>query len=172
MRLFFTFLAACLMLVNTAMFTGCGNANNNIQNKETKNVSSNVNLDKKYYNKKFKFEVSYPGVWETYEEQDAPEMPDLGINIYIENNKDNYVRVYGQVSGIAIPEAGMTITDFVTDEEVKGKMYSEEHEGIISKHLVLNERYGANVKVSKEVYDKYEDVILKILKSIKIEGKP
>jgi len=127
-----------------------------------------LNLDSKYINKRFGFEVSYPNSWPIEEEKDVPSFPDQGVLIYIENNKDNYIRVFGQVSLITIHDPVSTISDFTTDDGIQGTLSSITIDGKEHIYVVIAERYGAHVQVTKEVYEQHKDLIMKILKSIKI----
>lgn len=144
-----------------------------------------IMLDKTYYNERFKFKVSYPGIWSLVEEEDNPSLPDQGIIIFIDNdkvtsidyqniNKENHIRIYGQGSPKNISEQGMTISEFITDDGIKGKSYFFINvNGMLYTHIVLDEYprnayFGARICVSKEINDKYGDVITRILKSIKL----
>lgn len=126
-----------------------------------------VELDKKYDNQIFKFEVMYPGIWSTYEEPYNNSLPDQGFYIYLDNDQNNYVNVFGQVSGINIPEQGMEISQFANNDGIIGKKYCRKLEGFMDIYIIFD-RVGAHVHVSPEKYEQYKMPIDQILKSIKI----
>lgn len=155
-----------------------------LQEASNENPIDEIKLDKIYHNERFNFDVSYPGIWKIYEEKNHLDIPDQGIIIFIDIddevsidntdiNKYDYIRIYGQVSGIAMSEAGYKIGEFETDDGVKGISYFTDAEGKLRTEIVFFDEsngygYGTNIFVSKEINDKYGDVINRILKSIKL----
>ena len=177
----YLFILMCLVLLSIVLLSGCKTVKDSKDiNIDTSAVAEEqIRLDKTYYNKRFNFEVSYPSIWEIYEESDtrvpgADRSPDQGVYIYFDKNKDYYICVFGQVSFINVADAGMVASDFTTDDGITGIMYTYTSDNIIDQYIVFNEYhgyYGMHVRINKELNDKYKDVIDRILKSLKINEK-
>ena len=127
-----------------------------------------------YQDAHFKFSVDYPSDWKTAESQwwpatsDSEASPDSGIIIYIEDNDNENIYVFGQegpVSGnITSPQE-----NFVTLNMVQGKLSFTKIDNEYEIWLVLGEgRYGAIIHVSEACFTRNKAQILGILKSIKI----
>ncbi|NJD04532.1 MAG: hypothetical protein FIA99_18500 [Ruminiclostridium sp.] len=148
-------------------------------------TDTKIVLDKTYRNDRFDFEFKYPGIWSFVEEIKNKTFPDHGAVVFIDNDSvsptpivnftdlKDYIRIYGQVSTPAL--SGEPTGEFVTDNGVKGKVYFKEIEGRQLTSIVFSNEngkhgygYAASVYVSKELYEKYKDVITRILKSIKL----
>jgi len=95
-----------------------------------------VVLDKTYKNKKFEFEFEYPGIWIFAEEPYHEDLPDQGAIIYVgisdsslvdkkDIRKNDYIRIFGQISKISFSDPGFKSGEFVTDSGINptfGKM--------------------------------------------------
>lgn len=176
-----------LLLFNTLLLSGCekltnstkdpsvSNECNEVKDKTSSASGELIELDKTYRNTRFNFEVSYPSKWEIFEENDnglGPDAsPDQSIYLYFDKNKEYFISIFGQNSDIGIADPGWEGSEFVTDEGVKGILYSISVDGIIDKYVVINNYHGyhgMHVRITKELLDKYENVITGILKSVKI----
>ncbi|WP_054698121.1 hypothetical protein [Syntrophomonas palmitatica] len=124
-------------------------------------------LDKTYQDNRYHFQVSYPGKWPSKVDDNSLSDPLHGIYIYIDGNKDDFIYVYGSVSELGIPDNGMIKSELVTDDGVKGVLYSRTLDGRSDQHFVINERYCAHIQTTKVVNKKYHEVIVEILKSLK-----
>ena len=127
-----------------------------------------------YQDTHFDFSVDYPSDWETAESQwwpatsDSEASPDSGIVIYVEDNENENIYVFGQegpVSGnITSPQE-----DFITSNMDKGKLSFTKTDNEYEIWLVLGEgRHGAIIHVSEAYFTRNKAQILGILKSIKI----
>lgn len=130
-----------------------------------------VLLDKTYKNERFNFEVSYPGIWSIEEEASSPDLPDQGVKIYINNSKEDYVRVFGQDGSLSLGNGALSSDDFTVGDGVKGKIYTfDVGKDLVEYSLELKDyNVGATVKIASGINDEYKDIIAKILKSIKVQ---
>lgn len=165
-------LRAAMLVLSCICFFGCGAPAN--QTDSTGSDQSALVLDQSYHNERFGFSVKYPGAWETYEEPfvENTEQPDQGFYIYIENNEDNYITVFGQVSGIAIFDPSMTISDYITNQGVKGKSGLLIYDNTVNQYIVLDEtlqRWGVHVRADQATFNKYQKLIEEICKCVEID---
>lgn len=191
MKKFLIKVLSCFIIFSTTFLPGCDKTTNistpntstpiSTPPTDTDNTSAQskkIALDKSFHNERFNFEIKYPSVWESFEESDNTSIcgdhcPDQGIYIYFDKNKeDNFIYIYGQFSSIALDEPSMTVSEFITDEGVKGKMYSCVFNKNINKHVIINDYHGYHgivVRSQQDLYEQNEETILKIMKSLKIK---
>lgn len=62
----------------------------------------------------------------------------------------------------------MEISEFITDDKIKGTQYMQIGDDYIIKYIVLNDFYGVYIQMDIDTYDKYKTNIDQIYKSIKI----
>lgn len=160
---------------------GCGNTTE--KSSSTKNISSDkMNLIKKknevtniYINNRFKFSVEYPKKWNTKEDifyeatAEHNSSPDDGITIYVDNDPNNVIYVFGQFGHINVGgDPGFIREDYVTNSGLKGNLFRGQIDGKEEEYLILNDGFlGAHVSVTSECFNRNEEVIVAILKSIK-----
>jgi hypothetical protein len=148
-------------------------------------TTDEIILDKTYHDDRFAFEFKYPSIWSLVEERKIDDSPEHGAFIFIDDNDvdqtpivnhtdlKNYILIYGSESSISIDGVKAT-GEFITDDGATGIVYYRESEGMLltsivfSKNSVYGYGYDAFVYVSKELNDKFGDVITRILKSIKL----
>jgi len=146
-----------------------------------------IELDRTYFNERFKFEVKYPGIWSIIEQENDPSELSQRVYIYIGNSnvseidyrnisKIDHINVYGADVPVSIPESGMTIGEFITDDGIKAKTYFMNIDGMLNTYYVFDETdrrfyYVARVCINEKVNDRYNDVITDIIKSIKLKDK-
>lgn len=128
-----------------------------------------IDKPKTYYNERFNFSVDYPMAWEVMSDNNVDEDPQNGIMIYIENDKNNWIYVYGQDGHIVIPPEKLK-EGFITNNGNSGTIMYSNSEEDINIYLVFDEEfYGATVNTNQEIFSKNNSKILGILKSIKLE---
>lgn len=148
------------------------------ESKMFSNLSNCEIIDlKTYYNERFDFCVDYPSTWESLSDNVARSDtgdgdPQSGILIYIENDKSNWICVYGQNGHIGIPPQGLESEEFSTDQGVRGDIMYRRSEGNVTIYLVLSDGvYGASINTSEKAFEKNKQYILGILKSIRLDLK-
>lgn len=139
-------------------------------------------------NPRFNFSVDYLKEWgsevegtENYEATSEHEArPDAGVRIFVENDPDQRIYIYGQVGTLMWDSTGSTVLeDIVTFSGLKVKKYMDEYQDQIDINYVFdhnqlsNEGYntralGSNIIMSKEMYDRYKEDIDLIIQSIRI----
>lgn len=81
-----------------------------------------------YINNRFEFRVEYPAEWNVKEEAffeaslEHNTSPDEGITIYINNEKDDTIYVFGQSGHINIESPGFLREDFITNSGLRGDL--------------------------------------------------
>jgi hypothetical protein len=150
-------------------------------------TTDEIILDKTYHNKRFDFEFNYPSIWILVEEKDISDSPNHGAILFIDDtnvdqtpiiNLDrtkDFIFIFGCESNV---HWGEKLTgEFTTDDGVEGLVYYHEYKGkmITDISFQTNEYlmygYAAIVNVSSDINDKFGEVIMRILKSIKLPTK-
>lgn len=127
----------------------------------------------RYQNGIFGFSVEFPATWFCesepyyYATKGAESSPDSGVKIYIDSQKEDYIRVYGQ--------HGQITTNFVvqsnykkTDLDENRELYVSETGDFYTAQLFFkdNKHISATINMSANVYKEHEDEIMSLLKSI------
>jgi hypothetical protein len=128
-----------------------------------------------YTDEKFKFSVDYPQKWSTKtikgsdSSAQVEALPDSGIEIFIENNQDEKIYVFGQNGHINIPyEDNAKEESFTTDSGLEGKIIFKDHNGKKDINLILGDGFiGVHANLTSTVYKEYEIQIKEIFKSIR-----
>lgn len=127
----------------------------------------------RYQNGVFGYSVDFPVTWicETepfrYGTIEANGDPDSGVRIYPDDNKENFIRVYGQSGQITtgfVVQSGWKKTDF--DENYK--LYVSETDDFYKAQLFFkdNKHISASINMETNVYKEHEEEIMNVLKSI------
>ena len=124
------------------------------------------------------FSFEYPNDWEIEENkvsdgEGLPEdMPDFGVHIYMDSNKNNSIYIFEGISLNMYKDETFSKSDFMVDGVKRGDLCSLEYEDEIYKLITFNHndenhvyRY-AFVKAEREFYNKNETRIVRILESI------
>lgn len=132
-----------------------------------------IDEPKTYHNKRFNFSVDYPEAWNTVsDDEEATESedgdPQSGILIYVEDNKDDTIFIFGQNGHIGIPPHGKS-EKFLTNEGVSGTIMYSCTDDSLGIDVLLGDCYGATVYVKEEIFSRNKKQILGILRSIRIE---
>ncbi|MCT4685822.1 hypothetical protein [Vallitalea sp.] len=128
-----------------------------------------IDNSRTYYNERFKFSVDYPITWEVISDNNVDDDPQNGIMIYIEDDKNNWIYVYGQDGHIVIPPEKLKEV-FNTSNGNSGTIMYDNLEEEVNIYLVFDEEfYGATVNTNQEIFSKNSSKILGVLKSIKFE---
>lgn len=132
-------------------------------------------LKKIYINNKFKFSVEYPKKWNAQDEVyyeatvEHSASPDGGINIYLEDKKDEKIYVYGQDGHINFENHDFQRESFTTNNGLNGRLFSKEMDGKKVIYLILDEGFhGAYINIRSETFNQNKEQIMDVLKSIKI----
>ncbi|MBA9088631.1 hypothetical protein FHR92_005149, partial [Fontibacillus solani] len=127
----------------------------------------------RYKDKTFNFIVHYPAGWssvieETWEGTEERESnPDGGIIIYVESNKDDSIRVFGQHGHISLPTEGFVQEDFYTSSGEKGLLFSNELMDEKEIYFIMDSGFnGAHIRVSNDSFKRNEEKIMNVLRSI------
>lgn len=127
-----------------------------------------------YHDEKFGFSVDFPKGWgyrinkyiEPSKEHNGT--PDAGVVIFIDNNPQESIYVFGQVSNISMGDQRKET--FTTSSGLPGDLYVNEKDGIKDLKIIFGRQcIGAFVLASPESYYKNELQIMEILKSIRVE---
>lgn len=160
-------------------------ASTNVLNDNQNNISDSTNpiVDeltgdiKTYTDKRFKFSVDYPAHWDSKVEKswgstkDHEASPDSGINIYVDDNKEDRIYVFAQVGHISI-SGNYKIDKFETKSGLTGDLYRSEDEGKIELILLLADQFGsASIHMSLDSFKRNEKQVMGILGSIKFPQK-
>ncbi|MNW48136.1 hypothetical protein D3C74_254860 [compost metagenome] len=139
--------------------------------------SNNLNSSElsSYKDKTFNFIVHYPAGWssvieETWEGTEERESnPDGGIIIYVESNKDDSIRVFGQHGHISLPTEGFVQEDFYTSSGEKGLLFSNELMDEKEIYFIMDSGFnGAHIRVSNDSFKRNEEKIMNVLRSIEL----
>jgi len=126
-----------------------------------------------YIDGMFGFCVTFPVVWASetlsyrYASEEHNASPDCGINFYIDNNKANYIYVYGNHGKITtryVEESNYEKTAI----DDKGVLYTKKFEDVIEAQFFLNENshISAQINMNYDLYMSSKNEIYKMLKSI------
>jgi len=169
-----------ILIALSVMMCACNNVKKEVINTNTNLVSNTKDSLETYIDKKFKFSVDFPSYWDyeiekTWEATSTQEgSPDGGINIYIDGNKNDRIRIYGQYGHISIPVDEYKMEDFSTTSGLTGTLLKQNIGDEIIIQLVLNDNlaiggfHGANIKTSQKCYQLNEKQVMNVLKSINI----
>lgn len=139
-------------------------------------------------NPRFNFSVDFPKAWEyqidgteNYEATVLREAnPNAGILIYVMNDPDEKIYVFGQLGTLARSAYTNTVVeDFITLSGLIGRKYTEEVQDKILINYVFDhnqlsdEGYntralGGSIQMRKDVYDRNKDDIELIFQSIRV----
>ncbi len=140
-----------------------------------------------YYDDEFKFSVEYPSTWKASKPNDELDTttpdgsPERGVSISVDNKEFfkpeeniylNSIYVYHAVGHIDFSQFEETLTKevFTTTENVKGELSYVKKNGYLYIYLTLGEGafYGAQIRISEDLFEKYKEQVYSILKSIKV----
>lgn len=171
--------AIALLLISTLFQIGCSpqtyadpvvpsSAGNIIETID----SEAFDLDAKYYNNIFDFEVDYPSHLhieeDVYVNEGAYTSPDNGVKIFFD--EDNYIYIYG--AAYMVSAQGLynpTEEEFITNDGISGTFYdSLSPDNRIEQIYIINKHYAALVHIEPDSYGQYSEMIDKIVKSIRI----
>lgn len=169
-----------ILIALSIMLCACKNGKKEVINTNTNLVSKTNDGLETYIDEKFKFSVEFPSyweyeiekIWEATSTQEAS--PDGGIDIYIDGNKNDRIRIYGQYGHISIPDDEFKMEDFSTTSGLIGTLLKQNTDGEIIIYLVLNDNlaiggfHGANIRMSQKCYQRNEKQVINVLKSITI----
>ena len=128
-----------------------------------------------YTNGIFGFYLTFPAAWasSTSEYREATDQynssPDSEIRIFIDGDEGNYICVYGQHGQIAVLDSdAYEATEFHTDSGLSGVLYQREIDARAECHLVFseNKHLAASIRMDLDVFQKNEEKIIGVLKSI------
>ena len=121
----------------------------------------------------FGFSVEFPSTWFCesmpyyYGTEESEASPDSVVRIYIDRQKEDYIRVYGQ--------NGQITTNFVVQSNYEKIVLDENRELYVSvtddfytAQLFFkdNKHISATINMSSEVYKEHEEEIMSLLESI------
>ena len=179
MRYFKYIVGLMILIIGIQLIGGCAtNTADKITDSNEEAIAERGNL-LIYTDKRFEFSVAFPKEW-NYEiesaweaSEDVEASPDGGIQIFVKNNPEDSIRVFGQVGKMGLPLNTYERKDFETSDGRSGNLYTEESNGRKDIWLLLEGDFkgpavviGASVKVSNECYDETREQIIEILKSI------
>lgn len=176
----FVIIFICLFL---PLLSGCNkketSENNNAINNSCNGLTSEDEVQT-YSDERFGFSVDFPTNWDSEASEilepsvDSEGTPDSGVRIYIADEKDEYIYIFGQLGKIGIT-ANENASEFETVEELntntnlKGTYYLRKLDSNYELYYVLDEHnIGASASLTQENYEAYKGEIISILKSIRI----
>ncbi|QNU67674.1 hypothetical protein EHE19_004155 [Ruminiclostridium herbifermentans] len=149
--------------------------------------SSQIDNPETYYDDVFKFSVEYPSEWKTSKPNDEKDTatpdgnPERGISISVDNKEFfnseenvylNSIYVYHAVGHIDFSHFENNVTKelFTTTDKINGELSYTERNGYFYIYLTLGDGafYGAQIRISVDLFEKNKDQVYGILKSIKI----
>ena len=127
----------------------------------------------RYQNGVFGFSVDFPSTWICesepyyYATEQTEASPDAGVLIYIDSQKEDCIRVYGQNGAIS--------TDYVVrsnykkiDVDESCDLYVLETDGYYTAQVFFkdNKHISVTINMSAKAYKEHEEKIMNLLKSI------
>lgn len=170
----------CFVLV---LLSGCNKIETN-ENNHSKNGSSNDFLcgdeNQTYSDERFAFSADFPKKWDAEVTEilepstDFEGTPDSGIRIYITDDKDEYIYIFGQLGSIGVTanensSEFETVEELITNTNLKGTYYLCKRDSYYELYYVLDDyNIGVTASLTQENYEAYKIEIICILKSIRI----
>lgn len=163
----FVVIFICLFL---PLFSGCNSCDDLLSGDEVQT----------YSDERFGFSVDFPTNWDAEVSEilepsvDFEGTPDSGVRIYITDEKDEYIYIFGQLGRIGITAIENssefdTVEELNTNTNLKGTYYFRKLASYYELYYVLDEyNIGATASLTQENYEAYKGEIIDILKSIRI----
>lgn len=127
-----------------------------------------------YEDDNFVFRVEIPSNWVCEKtakfigDETTEGLPDYGLKIYVNGDKENEIYLFQQSGHIAIPAYGGE--EIQVTPQIKGTLYLEQSEEYIIGNLVFeNEFQGIWFHLTQKCYDENKAQIQEMIESIQIE---
>jgi hypothetical protein len=145
--------------------------------------SSTLDNPQNYSDPHFNFTVNYPVDWkvsvEKYQKSTSSQegSPDGGIDIYVEGNKNDTIRIFGQYGTIDTGIIDFSYStnsqeNFVTTSGLVGKLYYNASNQSKQAVVLFDAHHAVQLKITDATFTRDKQQIFAILKSIKIiKGK-
>ncbi|NLK86383.1 MAG: hypothetical protein GX279_02700 [Clostridiaceae bacterium] len=159
-----------ILLMTVIIITGC---NNKSKMNTTENGSKNENLVT-YTDKTFDFSLDFPEKWEysinhnIEATKEIEATPDSGIEIYVNENRENRIYVFQQRGHISIPDPNdYEVESIKTSSGLNGDLYKRKTDNVVEIRCIIDEFIGVIVFMDYEIYDKNSEEIMNIIYSIR-----